>query len=223
MEKKHPIFTGKKLRYGKEENTLLAYHTFSGQYTVSIVFVREERFMKQSLGKRKIAGFLFVSVSGTFLHFFYDLTGKRVAAALVSAVNESIWEHMKLIFYPMLLFSAVEQRYVPDIPDEKEVIRGSSLAGILLALLLIPVLYYTYTGVLGVSADWFNITIFFLAAGAAYYLSYRMEKGNAIRGIGPGLWWFVMVLIAGTFTVATFYPPGIPLFRDPLDGHYGIR
>ena len=64
--------------------------------------------MKKSISYRQMMGFLFTSVLGTFLHFLFDLTGGSLPAALVSAVNESIWEHMKLLFYPMVLFALVE-------------------------------------------------------------------------------------------------------------------
>lgn len=174
--------------------------------------------MNLSLKARKLTGFLFVSAAGTFLHFLYGLTGENTAAALISAVNESIWEHMKLIFYPMVLFALAEGRW------SKEGIRyGSSLAGMLLALVLIPVLYYTYTGILGTSADWFNITIFFLAAGAAYWLEYRLEEGKCCCRVHSLMWWSVILLITVIFTAATFNPPHIPLFRDARTGTYGIR
>ena len=174
--------------------------------------------MIRSLKFRKLSGFLIVSAAGTFLHFLYDITGQNIAAGLISAVNESIWEHMKLIFYPMVLVSAAEYRLAKG---ERSILRCSTLAGILLALLLIPVVYYSYTGILGVSADWFNVTIFFLAAGAAYLLEYRIEAAGCCR-ISFKLWALILLLIAGAFTCATFYPPRIPLFRDPMSGTWGI-
>ena len=58
--------------------------------------------MKQSISYWQMAGFLFTSILGTFLHFLFELSGRSVIAAIFSAVNESIWEHMKLIYYPML-------------------------------------------------------------------------------------------------------------------------
>lgn len=180
----------------------------------------EGSIMRISLKARKLTGFLFVSAAGTFLHFLYDITGENIAAGLISAVNESIWEHMKLIFYPMVLFSLAESVCVKG---EKSSVRCGSLAGILLALVLIPVLYYTYTGISGVNADWLNVTIFFLAAGAAFWLAYRLEAGNCTCQISFRIWWGVMILIAVVFTVATFAPPHIPLFRDALTGTYGIR
>ena len=66
--------------------------------------------MKQTISRWQLAGFLVTSVLGTFLHFLFDLTGGSLVAALFSAVNESIWEHIKLIYYPMLLVSLLEYR-----------------------------------------------------------------------------------------------------------------
>ena len=101
--------------------------------------------MKKSISYRQMMGFLFTSVLGTFLHFLFDLAGGSLPAALVSAVNESIWEHMKLLFYPMVIFAAVEFRFAKPLPDSFWWIK---LTGILAGLGLIPVLYYCYTGLL---------------------------------------------------------------------------
>ena len=64
------------------------------------------------MGKRlfywELAGALFTAAMGTLLHFVYDWSGGWGAAAAFSAVNESTWEHMKLLFFPMFLFSVVQ-------------------------------------------------------------------------------------------------------------------
>lgn len=64
--------------------------------------------MKPSIPRWQLVGFLFTGILGTFLHFLFDITGQAMVAGLFSAVNESIWEHMKLLFYPMLLFVVME-------------------------------------------------------------------------------------------------------------------
>ncbi len=176
--------------------------------------------MKRNISLWQIGGFIFTSVLGTFLHFLFDLTGGNVIAALFSAVNESIWEHMKLLFYPMLVFALIAYRvWGKDTPNFWCV----KLRGTLLGLILIPVLFYTYSGILGVTADWFNITIFFIAAGAAYYLETRAFLQNKPCRLGNRVSLFIFLLIAGLFTVFTFLPPQIPFFRDPLTGTYGFQ
>ena len=154
---------------------------------------------------------------GTLLHFLYDWTGENVAVGLFSAVNESIWEHMKLIYYPMGLFALVQRQYT-----EVENFWCIKLAGILTALILIPMLYYTYTGALGISVDWFNITIFFLAAGAAFYLENRLFHSLVSCPAPSGIAIAGLLLTGALFILFTFYPPAIPLFADPRTGLSGI-
>ena len=160
-------------------------------------------------------GFVFTGILGTLLHFLFDWTGGSVVAGLFSAVNESIWEHMKLLYYPMLLWAALRRK------GADRCYWWRKLFSILLGLILIPVLYYTYTGTLGVHADWFNVAIFFIAAGAAFYLEYRLEK---VQRSCPDPKWAVaiIVLIGLLFTVFTFWTPEIPFFEDPLTGSYGL-
>lgn len=162
------------------------------------------------------AGFLFTSVLGTLLHFLFDFTGGNIFAGVFSPVNESIWEHMKLLYFPMLLFALGEYSRTGR-KDPR--FWCTTLAGISLGLALIPGLYYLYTGILGVSADWFNVVIFFLAAGAAYLLqargtSCRLSSRSALILIG---------LIGVIFLIFTFFPPRIPLFADPITGGYGLK
>lgn len=176
--------------------------------------------MKKSIPYWQVVGFIFTAVVGTLLHFLFDWTGGNVAAALFSAVNESIWEHMKLIFYPMLVFALVEYSvWGKDCPAFWCI----KLIGILAGLALIPVVYYTYTGILGVSADWFNITIFFIAAGVSYLLESRLFQNPQVCPLSSKYAVLLLCLISLTFTVLTFLPPHIPFFRDPITGTYGFR
>ena len=176
--------------------------------------------MKASIPVWQMGGFIFTGILGTFLHFLFDLTGGSLWAGIFSAVNESIWEHMKLLFYPMVLFSLLEYRFWgKETPGFWKV----KLLGILVGLGLIPVLYYTYTGILGTSADWFNIAIFFLAAGAAYWVETRRFQRGITNAKGSKAAVCVIGALAVIFTVLTFLPPEIPLFRDPQSGTYGYQ
>ena len=168
--------------------------------------------MKRAVSYWQMAGFIFTGVLGTFLHFLFDWTGGSTAAALISAVNESIWEHLKLLFYPMTLFAVIEYFFWGK--DYKS-FWCIKLIGTLTGLVLIPVLYYTYTGILGVSADWFNIAIFFIAAGAVYWVETKLfQKGfSCPMGTKPAV--ILLLLIGAVFIVFTFAPPEIPLFQDP--------
>lgn len=176
--------------------------------------------MKRSLSFWSFAGFVFVSVVGTLLHFLYDWLGQSAVVGVFSAVNESIWEHMKLLFVSLMLFALIERRFLGADYENYWCVK---LLGTLGGLLVIPLLYYTYTGAFGVSADWFNIAIFFIAAALVFWLEARLlREGHACR-VPSGVAIAALLVIAGLFVVFTFLPPHIPLFRDPLDGTYGIQ
>ncbi len=175
--------------------------------------------MKRSLYRWQIGGFLFASIVGTLLHFAYEWSGNAPFFALFSAVNESIWEHNKLLFFPLLLFAAIENRAIGGQYPSFWCIK---LAGALTGLCLIPVLYYTYTGALGTSADWFNIAIFFIAAAVVLLSETRWLSRRRAYRLSSSAALILLLFIALIFVLFTFAPPRIPLFRDPQTYSYGL-
>ena len=73
--------------------------------------------MKKRVAFWQFAGFTVAVALGTILHFLFDWTGS-FALAPVSAVNESTWEHMKILFFPMLLFAAVQSPFIRTKPKK---------------------------------------------------------------------------------------------------------
>lgn len=176
--------------------------------------------MRKRLFFWELAGFLFTSAMGSLLHFVYEWSGGSLAAAVVSAVNESTWEHMKLLFVPMFLFSVVQACVLgKNYPNFLAVRAVSTLTG----LALIPVLYYTYTGVWGQMRDWANIAVFFLAALGAFLLDLYLLRRNRLSSPWQQvLGLIVLWALAFCFVWCTFRPPHIALWRDPTTGTYGI-
>lgn len=176
--------------------------------------------MRKQLFFWELAGFLFVSAAGALLHFVYEWSGGNTLAAAFSAVNESTWEHMKLLFFPMFLFSVVQVIAMGrQYPNFLAVRALSTLTG----LVLIPVLFYTYTGVLGRDIMWVDVAIFFLAALAAFALDWRLlRRGRWNSGWQQVLGLLVLWGLAFLFVYLTFHPPLPALWRDPVTGGYGI-
>lgn len=175
--------------------------------------------MKQSVRLWQLMGFAVTSFVGTLLHFLYDWTNKSVLVAPFSGVNESTWEHMKLLFWPMLLFAVVQSFFF----HAKRSFWCVKLRGVLMGLALIPVLFYTYNGVVGKSPDWLNISIFFVAAAIAYvYETRQFNRETEHCRTAPKLACGALCLLALLFVVFTFFTPTLGIFRDPLTGTYGI-
>ena len=174
--------------------------------------------MKRNVGLWQLAGFSVTAFLGTLLHFLYDWAGEAVWAAPFSGVNESTWEHMKLLFWPMLLFGAVQGRFFRD----REDFWCIKLRGILLGLILIPVIFYTYNGSIGKSPDPLNIAIFFFSAAVAYIYETRLFRSEKVGCAYQRAAFVALSAIAVCFIVFTFATPEIGVFRDPLTGTYGI-
>ena len=174
--------------------------------------------MKRSIGLWQLWGFAMTSFLGTVLHFLYDWLGGAVWIAPLSGVNESTWEHMKLLFWPMFLYAIAQSFFFKERNDFWCV----KLRGTLLGLALIPILFYTYNGVIGHSPDWINIAIFFIAAAIAYLYETKLFKDEALTCKRPKLAIGILCAIALLFVVFTFATPEIAIFKDPLTGSYGI-
>ena len=174
--------------------------------------------MKRSIGIWQLIGFGVSTLGGTLLHFLYEWTDRSPLAASFSGVNESTWEHMKLLFFPMLAYAFVQSLFFKERGDFWCV----KLRGILLGLFLIPVIFYTYNGVIGTSPDWINIAIFFVSAAIVYiYEALRFKKGD-VKCAHPKIAASILLLIAVFFVIFTFKTPEIGIFEDPITGEFGV-
>ena len=122
------------------------------------------------------AGMLFTLLFGNLLHFVYDWTGQAGWAAYLSAVNESTWEHMKLLAVPWLVWTIVT-----IVVNRCAASALPRAIGLLAGLAAIPALFYTYTGILGKSVGVINILIFQAAVLLAYFVSASLQKSARPR------------------------------------------
>ena len=134
----------------------------------------------------EIIGLFWTLAAGNLLHFVYDWTGSSVAAALFSAVNESTWEHMKLLAVPWILFSLVEY-----IVLRSGGIAGPRAVGLLVGLAAIPLLFYGYKGVVGQGNMIVDILIFQVSVLLSFWVSWSLQKRRRLSGAG----WTVLGLL----------------------------
>lgn len=176
--------------------------------------------MKRRLFLWEAGGFLFTGVLGILLHFVYERSGGNALAAAFSAVNESTWEYMKLLFVPLFLFSIIQVCLLGrNYPNLLAVRAVSALTGIA----LIPILFYTYTGVFGQSFTWANIAVFFLADLWAFVLDYSLlRRGRCSTGWQQLAGLIALWGLAFCFVWCTFHPIRLPLWQDPVTGGYGL-
>lgn len=173
--------------------------------------------MKKNTFIWQIIGVTFTAVLGTILHFLFQWTNLTIFAP-ISAVNESTWEHMKLVFIPSIIFALIQSFIIKD----EYYFWLIKLISILLGTFLLPILFYTLSGIFGHLPAVVNIAIFFVAIFIEYltelFLFDRLYCKYPLKWLSISILLVFLIL----FVIFTFYPPKIPLFLDPVTNSYGI-
>ena len=156
-----------------------------------------------------IAGIIFVSILGTLSHFTYQWSGKNRIVGFLTPVNESVWEHMKLLFFPMLLYGLLVQGNQAD-PCRT----AAYCAGLLIGTLLIPVIFYAYTAVLGKNYLPLDILTFLVSVVAAFLFYAYFAAHGTLCDYDRILTAAVFLLLI-FFLVFTYFPPHFFLFDSP--------
>ena len=167
----------------------------------------------------ELAGILFIVVVGTVLHFAFDWSGRWIPLGAIGAVNESVWEHLKLGFWPALVYAALEYgrfgKSANNFPLAKTL-------GIYLIPITIVVLFYAYTAILGHDLFIADILIFVVAVIVGQLVSYKLLVASPLPARVNRFAPIALAVLGILFVLFTFYPPHFPLFRDPITGGYGI-
>lgn len=156
--------------------------------------------------------FVIASILGVIFHFLYNWTGRIRFIGFFVPVNESIWEHLKLIFYPITIVSLAEY-YLCKIrtPDFLCI----KVRSIWVGMLSTVVIFYTYVGVWGGVIEWLNIVVYFIAMAIAYCFSCkRLIHSGQIKNT-PVLCIISFVVVAILFMIFSLYPPAIGIFTVP--------
>ncbi len=166
----------------------------------------------------EIVGTFFIIFLGTALHFTFASSGQNPIVGSFSAVNESVWEHLKLPFWPSLLWLLIIM-----FPLRKTVsnLFSAKAVGIILMIVIIPLVFYSYTlfaeEILAVDIATFMIAV--VVGQSISYMLYRQDKPSRLT---EAIAIAVIVLLATVFIVFTFYPPHISIFKDSNNGQFGI-
>ena len=172
---------------------------------------------KNKIKNYQIFSVIFTFILGTLLHFTYKLSGENYIIALFSAVNESIWEHLKLLYFPMLLTLIIGYFYMgKNVPN----FLCSKTIGIIIATLFTVIFFYTYSGILGKNIAFIDISLFFMATILGEYVAYRFIT-NTVK-CNKKISIFVLILIGICFITFTYSTPELGIFKDPITYQYGI-
>lgn len=158
-----------------------------------------------------IVGIFFTLITGTLFHFVYEWSGNNHFVGFLSAVNESTWEHMKLVFYPMLFYSFYMN---VKLKSEYPCVTSALLFGILLGTLLIPIIFYTYSGVLGLNLPVLDISTFIISVLMSFCAVYKLSLSCRLEDLQDSFE-ILVLFFAVCFLLFTYNPPTIGIFIAP--------
>lgn len=166
----------------------------------------------------EIAGVVFIILLGSILHFTFEFSGKNPLVGAFSAVNESVWEHLKMPFWASLIWMLIE-----IYPLRKAVTNffNAKATGTIAMIVIIPAVFYIYTAfteeILAI-----DIGSFIVAVIIGQIISYKLFKQGNPSKRKEIIAIAVIVLLAIIFVTFTFYPPHLTIFQDSNTGQYGI-
>lgn len=173
--------------------------------------------MTNLLNAFETAGILFTILTGSLIHSAYPKSGYRILAGILAPANESVWEHLKLLFTPMVIYSIVEFLLIgwrfPNFITAK-------VAGLVTGLVLIPIFFYICHLFIKQNALFIDILIFIVCVVIAFLVSralmlYTDFSHNLLSII-------ILLLLAAVFVLFSFNPPRIGLFQDSPSKTYGL-
>lgn len=167
--------------------------------------------------KFQITSAIFTMILGTLLHFTFSWSGNNLFVGSFSAINESTWEHLKLLFFPMLITTIFGHFYIgKNIPK----FLCAKTLGIIFAILFIIIFFYTYTGILGTNFAFINIVAFLFSVVLGEFLAYKIMF--SIFSCNNKIAIIVLITLFLCFIIFTYFTPQIGLFKEPVTGQYGI-
>jgi hypothetical protein len=167
----------------------------------------------------EMVGILFISIVGSIFHFVFELSGHWEPIAGFFAVNESVWEHLKLPFWPLVIFALIEYNFIKN--DSFNFLIGKTVA-VLISIATILFVFYTYTTIFGVELLIVDILSFILGIVIGQVVSYKILTQNEITKLYTNISWIIMIGLGTIFVIFTYFPPHLPIFQDANTGLYGI-
>ncbi len=167
--------------------------------------------------KRYMFGALFTTIMGIIGHYMYDLFQQNALVGLIFPVNESTWEHLKLLFFPFLFWIILSG----ILSTNHAVISHMDAAaiGCFSGMLAIVALFYTYSGILGFNVGFINIIVYIIGVILSFYIYYLLSISDSMNTDLSGtenlegvLFFIIMVVMFIAFTLIT---PRLGIFAEP--------
>lgn len=172
-----------------------------------------------------IVGYTVTVLLGVLAHFAYDISNNAFLIGLFFPINESIWEHLKLVLIPITLFALA---YSFIYTKQKHMLNNFWYyisTSVVISMLIIPISHYTYKAILKTVPDFVNILIYIITMAISFYYLYKkisMEYINPSSKNKNSTGILALTILYLVFIIFTIYPPKLELFRDPITSTFGI-
>ena len=160
--------------------------------------------------KYNLIAFFVIGILGAISHFVYEWSGKNQILGYFFAVNESTWEHLKLLFFPTVALSFIEYIFV-----KKEIKNyvPSVVISLIVGMLSIIVLFYSYKGFLGYGIDFINILIYYISVIIMLIVKNKIIDSEKFESSSSSLFFlFLGFLITLLFIFFTYNLPTLAVF-----------
>ncbi|MBQ6825854.1 MAG: hypothetical protein IJP34_04255 [Clostridia bacterium] len=163
--------------------------------------------------KKNSLAFFTIGALGALGHFIYDWSGNIMLLGLIFPINESVWEHLKLVFFPSLLYFFIEYMLISK---KAENYIPASISSIFKAMAFIVISFYTLNGIFGKVPDFINIVIYYVSIILMLCCRNKsIEYGKQYSSIMRLILYFLTVVFVALFFIFSFIPPNLNLFKDP--------
>lgn len=157
---------------------------------------------------------------GFLLHFAYEYSNNNKIIGLLVPVNESIFEHSKLLLLPLTVLWFIIIIFFNNGYSFNSLF-FSMLISIIASIITMISFYYTYIGIMGKDIDFINILDLLISLIVGQLIAYHVYMYS--NGIP---WYISLIIILSIFIIyiyLTIKPIKIPLFIDKKSKTYGIN
>lgn len=163
--------------------------------------------------KKNIIAFFVIGIAGTLGHFVYKWSGNFKLLGYIFPVSESTWEHLKLLFFPAIIYFIISYYRTESKPKNFFPALAISVS---CGMSLIVTIFYTISGVLGFNLGFVNIGIYFIGVIATICKMNKIIKSGKYSSknalVVSMLYLIVMTLL---FILFSYNPPKLGVFKIP--------
>lgn len=165
--------------------------------------------------KSTLLAFLVIGIMGTLWHFLYEWSNNNTIIGLIAPVNESTWEHLKLLFFPTVIYRFFEYIFTKNKP--KNYI-PATLLSLIAGMLSTVIIFYTYSGIVGYNISIIDIWIFFVSLIILLIVHSSITRRDILTSKKAQIISIILLIIlVALFCIWSIYPPSIGIFIPPAE------